>query len=284
MANDDYEQFCLAEIPGLTLLDRQILGHYCARYNKDKGKAWPSMPELLRITGVQRPSIDRSRSRLVEVGLLIRVTRGQPGQQAEFAINLELIKSYIRVTEQLHITKEQVTVELQEVPEQLLTSTRAVGIEYPSSYSKRIKLIKPKNVSNEVTRFDFIISKLPNHIKSEITYGKNFDRRIDELQRQGTTLEAIRDHLEASDFTSSNNVGGLVIYLLDRLLAGDPLKRKVSSNQPPAFIASEFDHVKTPMPDNFRSLMDNFLPRPDAVLYKVNKKSDHDSDGIACEK
>ncbi len=206
----------------------------------------------------QRPSIDRSRSRLVEVGFLTRVTRGQPGQQAEFAINLELIKSYIRVTEQLHINKEQVTIELQEVTERLLTSNRAVGIEYPSGYSKPIKPIKPKNVSNEVTRFDFIISKLPNHIKSEITYGKNFDRLLDELEYQGTTSEAIRDHLEASDFTSSNNVGGLVVHLLGQLLAGGALKHKARSNQPPRFDPSEFDQAKTPMLDNFRSLMDSY--------------------------
>jgi hypothetical protein len=245
MANKDYELFCETTIPGLTLLDRQILGHYCARYNKDKGKAWPSMEELLRITGVKhRESIDRSRGRLVDLGFLIRVTPGYRGQQAEFAINLKLIESYISVTEQLHINKEQVTVELQEITERLLTSNRAVGIEYPSGYSKRIKPNKPINVNKDhvvknqsknkyeinYERWQVVTSYIDENARKLINPAPNSELLLDECQGNGYSPTAIRDHVGRINYSTAGKVGGVFIDAL-RTLAGVK-KPTVSSSMP----------------------------------------------------
>lgn len=76
MSNKVYEEFCKASIPNLTTLDRQVLGHYCARYNLDvrPPRAWPSRAELMRITGACDKSISRSLGRLTKRGLVQRVT------------------------------------------------------------------------------------------------------------------------------------------------------------------------------------------------------------------
>ena len=100
MANKHYDEFCDANLPNLKGLDRQLLGHMCARYNESKTppKAYPPLSELKRITGVADKSISRSLSRLIKAGLLFRVTRARIGWQSEYAPNMARIRE-LKVTD-----------------------------------------------------------------------------------------------------------------------------------------------------------------------------------------
>jgi hypothetical protein len=62
MANEHYDEFCLASFPELTPLQRQLLGHYCTRFNESviPPRAWPGLQELRNITNAHPKSISRA--------------------------------------------------------------------------------------------------------------------------------------------------------------------------------------------------------------------------------
>ena len=53
MSNEHYNVYRKADIPNLTQLDRQLLGHYCQCFNLEvtPPRAWPPLSELRLITG-----------------------------------------------------------------------------------------------------------------------------------------------------------------------------------------------------------------------------------------
>lgn len=113
MANEHYDALCRATITGLTGLDRQILAHYCTRFNEhvQPPRAWPGEAEIVRLTGVNPDSVRRAKRRLTKLTFLIHITKGKPGTQSEYAPNMPLIESYIQVTDGSPIKKNKVTVE-----------------------------------------------------------------------------------------------------------------------------------------------------------------------------
>ena len=159
MSNEVYDEFCKASIPNLTQLDRQLLGHYCARFNEDVNppRAWPPLAELERITDDHAKSISRSIGRLRKRGLLIRITLASKtrGKKAEYAINRPLLRSHIQVTEELPNTSLEVTEQALLGNSVVPVSNSPVPLEVLSGYAKPIKPIKPKNVDTE--RFNEVI-------------------------------------------------------------------------------------------------------------------------------
>jgi len=69
-----------------------------------------------------------------------------------------------------------------------------------------------KNDKDE--RFSFITKDLPESVKALIEYAPNVSDELDELERQGISLERIKGALEATDFTNARKVGGLFISVL----------------------------------------------------------------------
>jgi hypothetical protein len=116
VSNVHYDLFCLAEIPDLTQLDRQLLGHICTRFNEnaEPPKAWPGEAELKRITGATPEGNSRSIGRLVRKGFVYRVTKPSKGNgrargnRSELAPNLKLIASHVHITDGLSITNKKV--------------------------------------------------------------------------------------------------------------------------------------------------------------------------------
>lgn len=221
MSNEVYDEFCKASIPNLTTLDRQVLGHYCTRFNEDvrPHRAWPSRAELMRITGAHSKSISRSLGRLVKRRLIIRVTLASDrrGLKAEYAINRPLIRSHIKVTEQLPNTPLKVTKEVVVSNCEVLVSSPADALEELSSYAKRIKPIKPKNVDTE--RFNEVILKgVPTELRSTVSAGWNIEELLNEAESLGLSHNAIRGHLNVSGWQGVKSAGAIVIKHLQALI------------------------------------------------------------------
>ncbi len=219
MSNEHYDEFCLGVYPDLTQLERQILGHYSTRFNESvsPARAWPSLSELLRITGVHPKSVSRAISKLVKLGYLYRVTHAskERGRKAELAVNRKLIRErQVKVTGELpniqDVTHLQVTDAsgLSNATVQLGNSE--VLDRSPVGYPKPNEPIKPNNVD----RFNLIIlNSLPERLRT-LSNGKNYDRLLDECDELGISDE-VRRVLATNRWDNvQTNAGGIVNKLI----------------------------------------------------------------------
>ena len=221
MSNEVYDEFCKASIPKLTQLDRQLLGHYCARFNEEvtPPRAWPPLAELERITGDHAKSISRSIGRLRQRGLLIRITLASKtrGKKAEYAINRPLLRSFIQVTEELPNTPLEVTEQVLKGNSVELVSNSPVPLEVLSGYAKRTKPIKPKNVDTE--RFNEVILKgVPSELRSTVNAGRNIEELLNEAESLELSRNAIREHLNVTHWQNVNSAGAIVLIRLQELI------------------------------------------------------------------
>ena len=222
MANEHYDEFCRATYPDLTQLQRQLLGHYCTRFNETviPPRAWPGLQELVNITGAHPKSISRALGVLTRMGYLFRVTLAsrERGKKAEYAPNRELIRSRIKVTDELpdipNVSHLQVTEgDLISNPATPL-SNPPVAVVPPQGYPKPKEPIKPNNVD----RFTLtILNSLPERLRT-INPGLNFDILLDECDELGIT-DDVRLMLTANRWDNvSENPGGLVISLIKKAI------------------------------------------------------------------
>ena len=230
MSNVHYDLFCLAEIPGLTGLDRQILGHMCTRYNEKENppKAWPGAEELTRITGAKPESNSRAIGRLIDdYSLLFRVTRavkgkgGNRGNRGEYAPNLKLIATYI--TDGLSIKNDKVRALYRKLTEQASLDNPATDLDnptdsitYPTGYAKPIE---PNNLSKRIDtkRWLIIVSKIPTEFRTFINPGQNYEVLLDQCNANGISNEAIADAIGRINFYGSHKKGGLLNDVLQGL-------------------------------------------------------------------
>jgi hypothetical protein len=230
MSNVHYDLFCLADLPAeLTVLDRQLLGHMCTRYNEKETppKAWPGADELTRITGSKPESNSRAIGRLINSTFLFRVTRpvkgqgGKRGNRGEYAPNLKLIASYI--TDQLSIKNEKVLALYRKLtPERLADNpTEAISnptdaITYPVGYAKRIE---PINLIKRIDtkRWLIIVSKIPTEYRTYINPGQNYETLLDQCNAHGHTNEDIARAIGRINFHGAYKKGGLLNDVLQGL-------------------------------------------------------------------
>ena len=227
MSNEHYDEFCLGTYPDLTWLERQLLGHYCTRFNTSvtPPRAWPSLRELKRITGSHEKSISRAFSGLVRKGYAGRVTHAskERGRKAELAPIMEKIRSSIKVTEELPIVKDvsnlQVTEDDVKGNSSVLTGNASEPNRSPSGYPKPIKPKEPnkRNYVINYERWQVVTSGLSEKVKSLIKPARNTELLLDELVRQGTRLTAIRDDVASVNYSRSPKVGGLFVSVLEKL-------------------------------------------------------------------
>ncbi len=221
MSNETYDEFARASIPGLSPLERLLLGHYCTRFNESVSppRAWPPRAELQRITGAHEKSISRSLGKLTKLGFLDRVTLAskERGLRAEYAVNRLLIKSYTSVTPELPNVSDK--LEIQVTSGWTIGNTEALVSNAPvietslSSYPKPIKPIKPK--TNEV-RFDAIIKVLPGHLGRTLSPGQELESLLEKLERQGISLEAVLSLLGNHNWNGAKMAYPIIIKLLNQ--------------------------------------------------------------------
>ena len=244
MANEHYDEFCRASFPELTWLERQLLGHYCTRFNETvkPPRAWPGLQELINITNAHPKSISRSLGNLTRTNHLNRVTLAskERGRKAEYAPNMELIRSQIKVTGELPNIKDvshlQVTGDDSiSNPTVRLGNARVVS-KSPESYPKPKEPIKPNNVD----RFTLIIlNSLPERLRT-LSPSANYEKLLDECDELGIT-DDVRRVIATNRWDNVKvNPGGIV----DKLIK-DSIERKRSgqvviapeqvTNLPPRF-------------------------------------------------
>lgn len=83
-------------------------------------------------------------------------------------------------------------------------------VEHPYKQYKQYKNDKDEKLE----RFNFVTEDLPLKVKALINYGSNISDELDNLIHQGISLEAIKDALEATDFSNAHKVGGLFLHTL----------------------------------------------------------------------
>jgi DNA-binding IscR family transcriptional regulator len=89
----------------------------------------------------------------------------------------------------------------------IFESATAYPVEHPYKEYKQYKNDKDE-------RFSFITKDLPESVKALIEYAPNVSDELDELERQGISLERIKGALEDTDFTNAYKVGGLFMSVL----------------------------------------------------------------------
>lgn len=209
MANKHYDEFCEAELPNLNRLERQLLGHICARYNESKTppRAYPSLAELKRITGAHEKSISRGFTGLIKKRYAIRVTRARIGWQAEYAPNMVRIREH-KVTGGLPIDNEQVT-------EKAVIGNTTVLHGSPVGYPKPIKPIKPTT-----QLFSDLLSVIPKDKHFNAT--PEFSTLLEQLKQHGTSYNDLKAHLKVFNWFPIYAPKEFVISLLKEKLAKPP--------------------------------------------------------------
>jgi hypothetical protein len=209
MANKHYDEFCEANLPNLKGLDRQLLGHMCARYNESKTppRAYPSLAELERITGAHAKSISRSIGRLIKNGYLFRVTKARIGRQAEYAPNMARIREH-KVTHELPIDNEQVT-------EKAVIGNPTVLSGSPDSYPKPNKPNKPTTLL-----FNDLLSVIPKD--KHFTATPEFLSLLEQVKHYGTSYNDLKADLKVVNWFDKHSPRGFVIHLLNEKLAKPP--------------------------------------------------------------
>ena len=261
MSNVHYDLFCLAEIPDLTILDRQLLGHICTRFNENAvpPKAWPGEAELKRITGATPEGNSRSIGRLVHKGFVYRVTKPSKGNgrtrgnRSEVAPNLSLIASYVHITDGLSIANKKVLKLYEKLTERTSLDSPttdldnpANAITYPTGYAKPIE---PNNLSKRIDtkRWLIIVSKIPTEFRTFINPGQNYEVLLDQCNANGRSNEDIADAIGRINFYGSHKKGGLLSDVLQGL-AG--VKRASKSNSHLEHCGNEFcDPVTRSFPE-----------------------------------
>jgi hypothetical protein len=231
VSNVHYDLFCLAEIPDLTILDRQLLGHICTRFNENAvpPKAWPGEAELKRITGATPEGNSRSITRLVRKGFVYRVTKPSKGNgrtrgnRSEVAPNLSLIASHVHITDGLSITNKKVLKLYEKLTERTSFDSPTTDLDnptnaitYPTGYAKPIE---PNNLSKRIDtkRWLIIVSKIPTEFRTFINPGQNYEVLLDQCNANGISNEAIADAIGRINFYGSHKKGGLLNDVLQGL-------------------------------------------------------------------
>ena len=268
MANEHYDEFCRATYPDLTWLERQLLGHYCARFNETvtPPRAWPGLLELMNITSAHPKSISRALGKLTHKDYLSRVTRAskERGMKAEYAPNMRRIRSQIKVTEELpniqDVSHLQVTEgDLISNPASPL-SNPPVAVVAPQGYPKP----KEPNKPNNVDRFHLVILKsLPERLRT-INPGANLERLLDECDSLGI-IDEIRRLLTTNRWDNvQGNAGGLVAKIIK-----DAIERKRSGQLVVA--PAQVSYVPPPYVEEIREL-EPMSPETRKIVEETRRK------------
>jgi len=241
-----------ANLPkSLTELDRLVLFIHADAYQEELGKAILPGHELDRLTGVHSKSNERSRSRLVQAGALIRITKGYPGQASEYAVSEKWLQQY-QVTDQLPKSRnrkqqpgDQEPDSYQQVARQLPTSNATAPDKLPDSYSilkdqetnkrKDKELVsnlqlKAKSAPTRINaeRWQVVTGELSKDVLRCITRNSYSEHLLDQAINNGHKLSHLRQHFGRKKWDNAYDIGGLFISEL-RKLAGVPTPPKDGS-------------------------------------------------------
>ncbi len=168
---------------------------------------------LAQQVGTTRGNLRKVLGKLVKKGL---VTREQPyahrGVRQCYRINTGKLKELAGERVSIKTPLDSVPVSnahkgSREAVKGFIEGAYAYPVEHPyRDY---------KNNKNDIDqRFLFITKDLPEKTSSYIDYAPNVSELLDELEREGISLEKVKGALEATDFTNAYKVGGLFMSVL----------------------------------------------------------------------
>ena len=186
------------------------------RYNEETGTSYPGLSCLMLSTGKGKSSVMRAIKELRDGRIIITVKDGHRNQRAEYRpiYTLSLLDSVplarpISLDKESHLSTESV----------LPVVIKGLNRELKgSALSDTISTISKYKYDKE--RFDYVIlNNTPKELKDAVTPGANLENLLDELERHGTSREAVGASLNALNWSGVNQPGGFIVKALSTLLS-----------------------------------------------------------------
>lgn len=207
-----------------------ILYEYDTRPLKLDGKpnpgyktSYPGMEALQKATGVSRQSVERAITELIAKNIIDQVTLGKPGTRAHYrpiyALHLlgEPVNLALHVSRNNESSKRKKSVALAMEMSKASVQNESSTLSTISTTSIE-KYDKYENGGIDVERWNVILNYLKDDVKMYLEPGPNYERRLDKLERKGTTPQAIGRFMAQQNWSTSYNIGGLFQSFLDQLL------------------------------------------------------------------
>ena len=181
-----------------------IVGHKNGCYIGEKA--------LAEQVGTSSGNLRKVLGKLVKKGLVIRVEKkAHKGRQQCYRIDVTALQV---LAERVSIKTPSNSVDITEADKGSREAIKAIfnsATAYPVGHPYR----DYKNNKNDKDQRFFLITKdLPESVRALIEYAPNVSELLDELERQGISLESIKGALEDTDFTNAYKVGGLFMSVL----------------------------------------------------------------------
>lgn len=192
-----------AELSVLIAIAHKPLGNF-------EGLEW-----LQRATRLKKSALLKNIKRLKDKGLIVTEHRfAYKGRQQNYIYSPKGLERLIeRVSLDTPINLEGLSNDIKGAPESGKGVSERPKGSRPLHPYKEYK--QYKNDKDE--RFSFITKDLPETVRALIEYGNNIKEKLDNLERLGISLEAIKGALEETDFSNAYKVGGLFMSVLQRL-------------------------------------------------------------------
>ena len=189
-----------------------------SRYHEANQRSYPGLEGFMRVTNLKTSAQLKNISQLKKEGWIIQVKRGQTGQRAEYKVLF--IESDLHRCQCATPCGKEGSIS---VSERLESATQ----QYPGESTTVTTVLHPKRRTNltiktnskiDIDRFDFVVSKIPIHVRAQITSGSNYETLIDELIDKRVPLSQIKDFLGNQNWNTSTTPGGLLLSLLRKYL------------------------------------------------------------------
>lgn len=226
MSNKHYDAVVKNPVKGLRGTKKIVLLHLCHRYdtrpmvdgkpNKGYLKSYPGMIELCNVTGVSRQAVNTATESLIADGLIIRLTIGKPGRQAEFqpVYAMKLLDEHVNIG--LHVSKSSKVADSDKIE----TVTRKPGLQIVSRKIDTISIESNKSTEPYIAeRFSSILKGVPTELRSTVRAGSNIEELLNEAETLGLSRNAIREHLNVTHWRNVESAGAIVLIRLRELIA-----------------------------------------------------------------
>lgn len=172
----------------------------------------------MRVSKLKRSAVQKHLSELKKEKWIIQTKRGQTGQRAEYLVRY-IEQDMHRCQCSTPCLKSESFLMEQRVDEGPLKGAPQSDAGSIPLHPKRItNLTKKTKCKINENRFSFVISRIPEDKRIQISGGSNFESLLDEFMDMGVSLEQICNFLGSQKWDNSTAPGGLMETLLRKHL------------------------------------------------------------------
>ena len=172
---------------------------------------------LAQQVGTTTGNLRKVLGKLVKQGIVVKESKfAYKGRQQRYFVSVAALKELAgeRVSIETPLEGLPITDEHKGSREELKGFFKS-AYAYPEEHPYR----DYKNNKNDIDqRFLFITKDLPEKTRALIDYAPNVSELLDELEREGISLEKVKGALEAANLPNAGKVGGLFITVLQGLV------------------------------------------------------------------